>query len=321
MSDQGESQSQPSIKDRIGAALSSREQPAPVEQVETSEVEALELPEPLQAEAPPEEAPPEEAQEATPTDDWVEVELEGEKLQVPPKWHKAFMQEKDYTQKRQADADRARIIEAREQGIEVREQALQALQPLYAQAHALESAVQQLNKLDWDTLRATDPVEYSAKRADYAALLQQRADLRAHIDQGHAFVNQKAQESLAAQVKAAEPLIRKVIPDWGPEKDLKLTKLALEKGASPMELQAFVSTRPWAIELMDAASKWYELQASKAQLPKRANLSPVAKPGAKPTHVSTEAALYRKNQETFRKSGGKDKTALRALIRAAIKPD
>lgn len=316
MSDQGETQSQPSIRDRIGSMLASQEQPAQAEA--PAEQEEVAAQEPLQTEPQAEETQPQEAPEATP-DDWVEVELDGEKMQVPPKWHKAFMQEKDYTQKRQADADRARITEAREQGLQVREQALQALQPLYSQAHAMESAVQQLNRLDWDALRANDPVEYSAKRADYAALLQQRADLQRHIEQGHAYVNQQVQQSIAAQVKAAEPLIRKVVPDWGPEKDLKLTRLALEKGASPMELQSFVATRPWAIELMDAASKWYELQASKAQLPKRAqNLSPVAKPGAKPTHVSVEAASYRKNQEQFRKSGGKDANALRALIKAKL---
>ena len=317
MSDQGVSQSEPSIRDRIGSMLASQEQPAQTEQVEAPQEEVA-APEQLPPELPPEEAPPQEAAEAAP-EDWVEVELEGEKLQVPPKWHKAFMQEKDYTQKRQADADRARIIEAREQGVQVREHALQALQPLYSQAHAMENAVQYFNKLDWDSLRVNDPVDFGVKRADYAALLQQRADLHKHIEQGHAFVSQQARESVAAQVRAAEPLIRKVVPDWGPEKDQKLTRLALEKGASPHELQAFVATRPWAIELMDAAHKWYELQASKAQLPKRAqNLSPVAKPGAKPTHVSQEAASYRKNQEQFRKSGGKDPVALRALIKAKL---
>ena len=316
MSDQGESQSQPSIRDRIGAVLSPPQEQAP----EPPEQEApLEAQEPTQAAPEAEvEAPPQEAPEAAP-EDWVEIEVNGKALQVPKEFEKAFMQERDYTQKRQADADRARIIEAREQGVQVREQALQALQPLYSQAHAMESAVQYFNKLDWDALRANDPVDFGVKRADYAALLQQRADLHQQINQGHNWISQQAQQSLAQQIAAAAPLIKKAVPDWSPEKDQKLTKLALDKGATPFELQNFVATRPWAIELMDAASRWYELQASKAQLPKKTFASsPVAKPGAKPTHQSSESALYRKNIETFRQSKGKDGKSLRALIKAKL---
>lgn len=316
MSDQGESQSQPSIKDRIGALLTSQEQPAqPEAEVEAPQQEAQE---PAQAEAPEQvEAQEPEAEKATP-DDWVEIELEGEKLQVPPKWQKAFLQERDYTQKRQADADYRRTVEAREQGLQVREQALQALQPLYAQAQNIEATLQGYQRLDWDSLRVNDPLDYSTKRADYAALLQQRADLHRNIEQGHAYVNQKSQESLAAQVRAAEPLIRKAIPDWGPEKDAQLTRYAIDSGASPAEITG-LAARPWAIPLLEKARKYDELQASKAQLPKRVQqLSPVAKPGAKPTVANAEHALYRKNIEQFRKSGGKDKAALRAVIRAKL---
>ncbi len=288
--------------------------PEPVEQ-EAPEVEVQEPT--LDAPETETETPQPEAQEATP-DDWVEVELDGEKMQVPPKWSKAFMQERDYTQKRQLDADRARVVEAREHGLQVREQALQALQPLYAQAQNIESTLQQAQRIDWEALRRDDPVEYSAKRADYAALMQQRNDLHQHINQGHNYIQQQAQQNLAQQIQAAAPLIKKAVPDWSAEKDVKLTKLALEKGASPHELQNFVATRPWAIELLDAAHKWYELQASKAQLPKKATPSPVARPGAKPTHVSADAASYRKNTEAFRKSGGKDAKALRAMIKAKL---
>jgi hypothetical protein len=317
MSDQGETQSQPSIRDRIGAVLSPPQEqaPEPVEQ-EAPEVEAQE---PTQDEpVEPVETPEQEAPEAAP-EDWVEIEVNGKALQVPKEFEKAFMQERDYTQKRQADADRARIVEAREHGLQVREQALQAMQPLLAQAQNIEGILQNAQRIDWEALRRDDPVEYSAKRADYAALLQQRADLHQQINQGHNWISQQAQQSLAQQIAAAAPLIKKAVPDWSPEKDQKLTKMALEKGATPFELQNFVATRPWAIELMDAANRWYELQASKAQLPKKAfTPSPVAKPGAKPTHVQAETALYRKNIETFRKSGGKDAKALRAVIKAKL---
>jgi hypothetical protein len=316
MSDQGESQSQPSIRDRIGAVLSppKEQAPEPVEQ-EAPEVEAQE-PEQVAPETET-ETPQPEAEEAAP-DDWVEIEVNGKTLQVPQEFQKAFMQERDYTQKRQADADRARITEAREQGIQVREQALQALQPLFVQHATLNHTIQQYERLDWDTLRANDPVDFSTKRSDYAALLNQRRDLQQHIEQGHNFVSQKVREAEVAQIKAAEPLIRKAVPDWGPEKAAQLSKYAIDAGASPHEL-GFIEARAWAVPLLEKARKYDELQASKAQLPKKTFASsPTAKPGAKTTHQSSEAALYRKNIETFRQSKGKDGKSLRALIKAKL---
>jgi hypothetical protein len=314
MSDQGETQS-PSIRDRIGAFLrpeTQQPQEEPVAEVPQEEVVTGE-------EAPQvaEEAP--EAPVADPTADWAEVEVDGEMLQVPPKFAKAFMQERDYTQKRQADAEYRKALEVREYATQVREQSMAQLQPLYAQAQIMEGAVQQWQRFDWEALRANDPLEYAAKRADYAALLQQRGDLHRHIEGAHQNLSQQNESALAQAIAASQPIIRKAIPDWGADKDSAVTRYALEAGASPFELRQYVATRPWAVVALEKARKYDELQASKAQLPKQTKpLSPVAKPGAKPTVQNVVAASYRKNQETFRKSGGKDKAALRALIKAKV---
>lgn len=315
MSDQGETQSQPSIRDRIGAALASTEQPAKPEaqlapEVETQEPEQL----PPEIEA---ETEPQEAAEATPAD-WVEVELEGEKLQVPPKWHKAFMQERDYTQKRQADAEYRKALEVREQTLQAQEQTFSQLVPLFVQAESIKAEVSRYQKIDWEALRQNDPLDYSAKRADYAALLQHQNQLSQNIQQGHGYLTQQRQQALAHAAQAAMPVIKRAMPDWGPEKDAQLSRFALDNGATGEELMG-LAARPWAVILLEKARKYDELQASKAQLPKKAfTPSPVARPGAKPTHVTADAASYRKNREQFRQSGGKDAGALRALIKAKL---
>jgi hypothetical protein len=320
MSDQGETQS-PSIKDRIGALLTSQEQPAQAEAPAEAPAtpEAPEAPE--QPQLPPEvpEAELQEAAQATP-EDWVEVELDGEKLQVPPKWHKAFMQERDYTQKRQADADYRKAIEVQAQGLQAQQETFGQLAPLIIQAQTLQQHIAHFQKLDWDTLRSSDPLDYSTKRADYAALLQEQSRLSQAIQNGQAYLNQQRMQTNLQAAQAAAPVIKRHIPDWGAEKEQQLLKLAVEHGATVEELMGFaVSARPWAVTLLEKARKYDELQASKAQLPKKAfTPSPVAKPGAKPTHVSADAASYRKNREQFRQSGGKDAGALRALIKAKL---
>ena len=312
MSDQGESQS---IRDRIGAVLSPPQEQAPEpEQVAPEQPQAEEV----AAEAP--EVPEQEVQETAPdpTADWVEVELEGDKIVIPPKFRDAFLKNADYTQKTQLLADQKRLTEQRAQALQLQEQTLQQLTPLLVQGQLIESTLQQYQRIDWEALRANDVVDYSTKRADYAALMQQKQELQQQFAQGKSYLEQQRQAALAEAAKAAEPVIRKAIPDWGPEKDAKLTQFALKNGATADELRG-LAVRPWAVVLLDMALKYQDLQAKKAELPKQVkHLSPVAKPGAKSTVQTTEQASYRKAQEQLRKSGGKDPGALRALIRAKL---
>lgn len=311
MSDQGESQSL-SIKDRIGAVLS-----PPQEQAEPPEQSPVETEQPA-TENQEVESQEVQATEPDPTADWEEVELDGDKIVIPPKFRDAFLKNADYTQKTQTLAEQRRIVEQRAQSLQVQEQTLQHLQPLYAQGQMLEATIQQYQKLDWAAIQANDPVDYATKRADYAALTQQKQELLQHINQGQQYLNQQRQSAMAEAAKAAEPIIRKAIPDWGPDKDAKLTHFALKNGATAEELRG-LAIRPWAVVLMDMAMKYQDLQAKKAELPKQVkHLSPVAKPGAKPSAMSADGASYRKNQEQLRKSGGKDPGALRALIRAKL---
>ena len=311
--DQATEQSQPSIRERIAAVVSTKEPEVPQEApVEAPEVETPEVEAPQVAETPP------EVPETDPTADWKEVELEGEKLQVPPKWEKAFLQEKDYTQKTQALADQRRLIDQREANLQAQEQTFQQLQPLYLQAHAMEQSIQQYQKIDWQAFYASDPVECNNKKADYALLLQQRQELFRHIEQGQSHLTQQRNAAMAQAAQAAMPIIKKAIPDWSAEKDAQLTKFALDAGATAEELTGLVA-RPWAVILLEQARKFQELQANKAQLPRKAGLSPVAKPGAKQTVQSSEHALYRKNLEQFRKSGGKDSVSLKSAIAAKLK--
>jgi hypothetical protein len=312
--DQAQEQS-PSIQDRIGNLVKQefpREAPQEAQQEAPAEpVAEVPTEEPQITETPP------EVVETEPEADWKEVELDGERLQVPAKWEKAFLQEKDYTQKTQGLADQRRLVELREQHIQSQEQALRQLHPLYVQGQVLHDAIQRYEKLDWEALRIQDPQAYGTYRADYATLLQQRGDLSRQIDQANGYLNQQRQAAMAQAAQAAGPIIKKAIPDWGPDKDAQLTKFALANGASPEELSGLAS-RPWAVVLMEQARKFQELQAQKAQLPKKVSPSPVARPGAKPTLQNAEAASYRKNIEQFRKSGGKDTGALKAVLKAKL---
>lgn len=316
MSDQAQGQSELSTRERIGALLGTPQEQTPADPPEPSGADPVETEQPQQQAEPESEVP-----ETDPTEGWQEIEVEGEKLLVPPKFAKGFMQERDYTQKRQADAEYRKAIEAREQGVVLRERALQALQPLYVQGQQVEAQIQAMNRLDWEALRQSDPLEYTTKRGDYSLLVQQRQMLAQNIERGLQHLGAQQQHLLAKAVNDATPVIKRSVPDWGTnEAGQRFMKYGQGIGMTPQEMMGVAAT-PWAVVALEKARKYDELQAGTAQLPKKiANASsPVAKPGAKPTALAAGEASYRKNQEAFRKSGGKDKDALKALIKAKLR--
>jgi hypothetical protein len=185
----------------------------------------------------------------------------------------------------------------------------------------VDSQLQSFMKDDsyWHNLRETDPLAYSTQRADYATLMQQRGYLAQQIEQGQGYLMQQRQAAMQQAVQAATPVIRKAIPDWSAEKDAELTRYAIQSGATPDVLLG-LAAQPWAVVALEKARKYDELQASRAQLPKKVqNLSPVAKPGAKPTAISSGEASYRKNMDALQKSKGKDRNALRAVLKAHLR--
>ncbi len=307
MSDQGQGQSEPSTREQISALLSP---PEPEQTIEPPEIPAETTADP---QAPETQA---EAPEADPTAGWEEVEVNGVRVQVPPEVAKGVMQEKDYTQKSQALADERRALAAREQSVQIQQQAVQYVQPLIAKGQQLDAMLQDFQKIDWQTLQMNDPLQYATKRADQAALYQERQALIQNFEQAKQYIGQQRQQAMAQAAQAAAPILKRAIPDWGPEKDMALTKYALGAGAPAEDLMG-LATKPWAVVALEKARKYDELQASRAQLPKKVQgLSPVAKPGAKSTVEASGQASYRNAMEQLKKSGGKDKGALRALIKA-----
>src|SRR5690349_14326658 len=87
----------PSVQDRIANIFGDQpsEAPAQDEPTQTEETQAA-------SETPGAPAP---------ADETFEVEIDGEKFQLPKKLEKAVMQERDYTQKSQAVAEQRRQIE------------------------------------------------------------------------------------------------------------------------------------------------------------------------------------------------------------------
>lgn len=310
MSDQAQGQSeQPSIKDQIGALLSPPEPEQTIEQPVVEVPQEGEVPQTAETQA--------EVPETDPTANWEEVEVNGVRVQVPPEVAKGVMQERDYTQKTQALADERRAVEANRQAVQIQQAAMAQVQPLVTAVMQIDQQMQAYQRIDWDTLRANDPLDYSTKRADYAALAQHRQEVTNRLNQAGAYFDQQAKIAIARAAAAAAPAIKRLVPDWSPEKVSTLEKYAVKEGYTPHELLQ-MSSRPHAVSTLEKARKWDELQAKTAQLPKKVSgLSPVAKPGARA--ADPQQASFRTAIERVKTSGGKDKNAIRAAIAAKLK--
>ena len=264
---------------------------APVEEAETEPVEAAE------AEPAPEPEPE------------FEIEVNGAKELVRGKdqIRKLLQKGRDYSQKTEAVA-RARdsiIAQAQQQAMAAQFQG-QAWEDITA-IRALDSRLDEYNKVDWATAFDTDPFNALKLKEQRDQLREQRnakvAEFQAKRQQFEAGQAQAAQQRLAAEQAA---LLNK-LPEWrNTEQATKEQReignmLVQHFGYNEAEVATAVDHR--AILVARTAWKYLMLQANKtAKVQQVRTAPPVIKPGAQQDKGKVEA---RSDLKQFREAGRK----------------
>lgn len=215
------------------------------------------------------------------------VRVAGKEIEVPlSELIQGYSRTADYTRKTQE------LAQVR-QAVEQEGQQLRALRAQYAQRlNAVQQLLQQSEpQVDWDRLRAEDPIEFAAQWADH----QRRQAALAQVQQQRAIVEQQqAQDTYVAearQVEVARQQLPDLIPEWKDAKVAKAERAALKGfgrayGYSDAELSEIVDPR--AVVLLRMAYKYEQLKNRSRNLKpvKRTNTSapkpkqPVLRPGA-----------------------------------------
>ena len=285
---------------------------APLPELETATPEVVVEPE-VETEAPssdieevvrPEDVDPEDNLEPVAELEYVTVERNGKKFQVPKELEGEFFMQADYTKKTQTVADRAKALDEREQQLtkqaEVSEAELDARAVLKGVASEL-AEYQKLTAADWQAHLQNDPYGTQQHRLRYEALRDQKAELEGTIRTAETQRTEKTQQDFAKRVQETLEAASTIIPGItaetrGPAID-KLVSFANSEGIPEQVLKDNWS--PQLLKLLHKAHIGAQAIA-KQSAPKPALKQPIAplatvKSGSSPEVSRSLAALADSN--------------------------
>lgn len=241
------------------------------------------------------------------------VTIDGKEEQVTlEELAKGYSRTADYTRKTQAVAQERREAQAeRAEASALRDQYAQGLEQLKA---ALKQVAPQ--EPDWETLRATDPIEFAAAWADH----QRRQETLQQIDQERENVRRQQEHEHAAAraeaVKAGRRWLLQQVPEWADPKTgaarakadrVAMTEHAAKLGFSAEELKSVDDPR--AVLLIRQAMLYQRLMDKKATLikpvkkPATPTKTPVLKPGSVKSTTSRNTSDLTRAKQRLAKTG------------------
>lgn len=233
-----------------------------------------------------------------------EVRIAGQSVEVPlSELVKGYSRTADYTRKAQGLAKERTEFQAEVQQARVlREQYAQRLQQV---EQLLQQSEPQVN---WDQLRAEDPIEFAAQWADHQRRGQAKQQVQAEQSQ---ILQRQRQEQEAFQAQQLErgraDLIRD-IPAWKDPKVAKSEREAMKEtgrglGYSDEELASIMDPR--AVVLLRMAHKYQELVQKRALLkPVRTTKAPVLRPGpVAPQKATRQVGELTRAKQSHAKAG------------------
>lgn len=292
-----------SISDRVAAKFGLTDEPqAPqAEQVEQPEGEAAPQGEQVETQEATDAAP------ETTADDFVEIETDEGKFQIPKALEPAVLRQKDYTQKTQKLAEREKqwdVLVERNNAHAIRAQFetenAQALQQL----QAFDSVLNQ--QVDWSQVPDADVPRTLAQRQSWK---EQRDQLANQVSAKYQEFNAKQTQALEGVRAKTREANAKAIPNYNDATAKELRDHAKTYGYSEAELAA-MDFDPRHAPLLYKAMQYDKLMASKAKAVQTAKAAPpMVKPGSTrpmPQDVKNDLAL-RKAQASAKTSSERAK--------------
>lgn len=171
--------------------------------------------------------------------EYVTLDVDGKQYQVPKELEGMFLKNKDYTQKTQATAAKAKELDEREtqlkQQAEVSEAELDARAELSTVTKQLAEFAK-LTQADWDAHHNNDPMGTDKAWRHFHFLKDQKAELEGKISTAQTERTEKAQQELAKRVQDTVAFAKESIPGWKPELTDTLVKFAVEDMQVPEAL-------------------------------------------------------------------------------------
>lgn len=239
------------------------------------------------------EQPPKDSAEA-----FLELEINGETVKVSKDEAKnGYLRQQDYTQKAQRLAH-----ERQEWNQHVAQQVaeVQQFSQELGQLTNIDAALKEYQAVDWNALRAEDPVSYSLHMAEFNDLRTRRGELAVGIQQKQqqltAAQQQAQRQALAQQTQEAQAHMSSLIPGFGKEHITAMRDYGQRIGFTADELAQVADKR--MLEVLWKASQFDQQKATTQQAIKKVSALPTK--ANKPAPASKPAAQLNIEKQTRR---------------------
>jgi len=249
------------------------------------------------------------------TEAFLELEINGEKVALTKDEAKnGYLRQQDYTQKAQRLAQ-----ERQEWNAHVAQQAAEVQQ--YAQEigqlQGIDAALKQYGQIDWEQLRAEDPVSYAAHMADFQELRIRRGDVERGIGQKLQSLTAQQQQAQAQaraqQAQEAQAHMTALVPGFGKEHIGEMKALGQKAGFTDAELAQVTDKR--MLEVLYKAAQFDKQQNTKQQAIKKVSALPTkaakAAPAAKP---AAQLHIEKQTRRLEQTGSAKDFAALLGMV-------
>lgn len=203
-----------------------------------------------------------------------EVEVNGKKYKIPEEIKDNFLLHRDYTQKRQADAEKAREVETlrtkAEEALKVSEEELR----VRGQLSGINQSLEQFKQVNWNAIEQEDPMQAQALWRQHQQLKDSKAEHEKYLETAKTTRDQETQQESAKRVQATQDYVQKNIKGWSPDMDAKIADvLRNEVGISQEQITKNFSPEFYRL----AHLAWIGSEAQKRQ-----TKEPKPKPANKP---------------------------------------
>lgn len=259
------------------------------------------------AEEPPKEAPAPVAKFKVKLreDDGSENELEVDEHELK----NGYIRQQVY-KKKTADLarERAQVKDEIQKGVEPLRKELTDKLALYEQA-LWKSLAPEIQNTDWNKLAAENPAEWTQRMQAVQNVQGVLAAIRQENEKAQAERAKELRANLENSVREAQSTLRERIPNWNNDLYGKILKAGTDHYRfKPEEVNAI--TDPRAIEVLNDARLYRELQQAKPQVQKKvAEVPKVVKPGAV-ERVDTNRENWNKGVQALKQRGGKERDAV-----------
>ncbi len=231
---------------------------------------------------------------------FLELEINGEKVKLTADEAKnGYLRQQDYTQKAQ------RLAQERQewnQHVAAQVAEVQQFSQELGQLTNIDATLAQYQQVDWEALRAEDPVQYSMHLADFNDLRNRRGELAFGIQQKQqqltAAQQQAQRQALAQQTQEAQAHLSALIPGFGKEHIAAMRDYGQKIGFTAAELAQVADKR--MLEVLWKASQFDQQKATTQQAIKKVSALPTK--ASKPAPAAKPAQQLHIEKQTRRLS-------------------